>query len=160
MDSSTARGLRIAGVVVALIGLIFAGIGLLSGGDSASWPTTLGTVQEAHVEESLVHGGGARVLPIFTTIVTYEYRVAGQTYTNNRVTPDALVDQDEHANSLTAELVLARYQPGDPVQVHQSPIGGDCGVLCILPDEERLPLYAQVLPGKADCPKVAPIAVQ
>jgi hypothetical protein len=93
------------------------------------WPTTIGTVTNAKVEQ----GRGVRVrlpgqlfrrrIEVFKPVINYTYQVAGQFYQSAKYKNGYITHQGEWVTVLpkTAEKIVAQHPPGQPVTVTYNP---------------------------------------
>jgi hypothetical protein len=119
------------------LAMVIAGAGMLLGmwfmqdraRRSQSWPTTLGTVLEARVEER--SGEKKKYRPI----IRYAYAVNGAAYESDRYSFGSTRQSKNAADGL-----CAKYPPGSQVQVHYDPARPSEAVLILPPAGGTVPL--------------------
>ena len=70
-------------------------------------------------------GSGTRTSTTYTPVVEYTYTVNGATLQGKRLSPGGTMSYDYN----TAQGILSRYQPGQPVTVHYDPANPTQAVL-------------------------------
>lgn len=121
---------RIAAVLIVLmgLGLIQDRVRLLlAGWDSSSWPTVTGEVSEAWASPL----PGAQAGPGWRIGITYDYQVAGQSHTGDRLRFSRRLGGRTRAQ---AEQALVSYVPGGPIEVHYDPANPARSVILAGPD--------------------------
>ncbi len=100
---------------------------------SRRWPTTSGTVTHAQVQKSVqmrrswLHGlFTSKVAETHFVVVKYVYRVGDKTYEGYRASPKGTLT---FSSGAAAEAALARYAPGNTVEVHYDPQNPQIAIL-------------------------------
>ena len=98
---------------------------LISAGATHKWPTATGTIQAVEIEEN------TRQNNPYAVILTYQYEVAGQTYTNDIYSLDTGSSSRERYPTLDRARTAATsaFGIGDSLSVHYNPESPNSSVL-------------------------------
>ena len=115
MAQMSSRGTQLFCSLFIAIGLATVGVGvwlLIRSLRTEHWPVTNGIIQSAEMKSHEGSKGGRTYSPE----VTYSYRVAGASYTGDKVAIGQMSSSSEYAQG-----ILNRYPVGKKVSVHYSP---------------------------------------
>ncbi len=129
MASSSIIGILCGGLFL----LIFIGLGIWlviksiqdkkKAGESQNWPSTLGTITQSQVSESVSTSDDD--LPSYHPSVKYSYAVGGESFESNKIYFGAV----SSGSQKKAQEVIARYSQGSTVTVFYNPINPKEAVL-------------------------------
>jgi uncharacterized protein (TIGR03435 family) len=115
MAQMSNRGAQLFCSLFIVIGLAAVGVGgwlLIRSIRTEHWPVTDGIVQSAELKSHSGNHGGVT----YSAEVTYSYKVAGASYTGDKVSIGQMSSSSEYARG-----ILNRYPVGRKISVHYSP---------------------------------------
>ena len=110
---------------------------------AANWPTVPGVIISAELESYVKHDDGDATT-MYRPLITYEYEVEGQVYTNNRVRVQAFVATNMQSVS---SKKLEEYPVGGAVDVHYDPLNPEDALLEIDPSKINVPMIIGIICG-------------
>jgi hypothetical protein len=109
-------------IMFGAIGLGFGGMSLWQGIRCKSWPHTDGVITSSNIERH--HSTGRHSHDVWGVKISYDYKVAGVSYTGTRVAFGM-----EESSAAHAQSFVVRYPPGKSVPVFYSPGDPESAVL-------------------------------
>lgn len=123
-ESLTTAELLVPGIILGSAGLVSLTLMLIAAAqwikvtNARRWSVAQGTVLESRVSESSDSDGGLQYIPI----ITYEYSVRQQVYTNNRLAfGSRTLIEGGVAGEKKAHKTVAKYPVGSSVEVRYHP---------------------------------------
>jgi len=111
---------------------------------AANWPTVMGVIISAELDSYVKYDDDGDATTMYTPLITYEYEVEGQVYTNNRVRVQAFVATNMQSVS---SKKLEEYPVGGAVQVHYDPFNPEDALLEIDPSKINVPMIIGIICG-------------
>lgn len=93
-------------------------------GESAAWPSTVGTITGSTIAESVSTSDDDNITH-YRPVITYTYQIAGVSYESKRLMFGAV----ESGSNKNAQAVVARYPIGASVPVYYNPLDAKEAVL-------------------------------
>ncbi len=111
---------------------------------AAGWPTVPGVIISAELDSYVKRDEDGDVTTMYTPLITYEYQVDGQGYTNNRVRVQAYAATNMQSVS---SKKLEEYPVGSQVEVHYDPLNPEDALLEIGTGKVNLPIIIGIVCG-------------
>jgi len=138
-------------IVIIIIAAIFAAISYWYGWRTmkknkvaAKWPTVAGVIVSAELDSYVKYDDDGDATTMYTPLITYEYEVEGEVYTNNRVRVQAFVATNMQSVS---SKKLDEYPVGGAVDVHYDPFYPEDALLEIDPSKINIPMIIGIICG-------------
>ena len=111
---------------------------------AAKWPTVSGVIISAELDSYVKRDDDGDATTMYTPLITYEYEVEGQVYTNNRVRVQAYVATNMQSVS---RKKLEEYPVGSAVTVHYDPFNPEDALLEIDAAKINVPMIIGIICG-------------
>jgi len=111
---------------------------------ATNWPTVPGVIISAELDSYIKYDDDGDATTMYTPLITYEYEVEGQVYTNNRVRVQAFVATNMQSVS---SKKLEEYPVGGAVEVHYDPFNPKDALLEINSSKTNLPMIIGIICG-------------
>jgi len=111
---------------------------------AAKWPTVSGVIVSAELDSYIKYDDDGDATTMYTPLITYQYEVEGQVYTNNRVRVQAFVATNMQSVS---RKKVEKYPVGGAVEVHYNPFTPEDALLEINPSRINIPMIIGIICG-------------
>jgi hypothetical protein len=111
---------------------------------AATWPTGTGKIIGAELDSYIKTDDDGDQTTMYTPLITYEYEVEGQVYTNTRVRVQAPVATNFQSVQLKK---LEEYPVGSAVKVHYDPFNPEDALLKLDPAKINVPMIFGIICG-------------
>jgi hypothetical protein len=108
------------------------------------WPTVPGVIIGAELDSYVKYDDDGDASTMYTPLITYEYEVEGQVYSNNRVRVQAFVATNMQSVS---SKKLEEYPVGGAVEVHYDPLNPEDALLEINPSKINILMIIGIICG-------------
>ena len=111
---------------------------------AAKWPTVPGVIISAELDSYVKVDDDGDASTMYTPLITYEYELEGQGYTNNQGRVQAFVATNMQSVS---SKKLEEYPVGGVMEVHYDPLNPEDALLEINPSKINIPMIIGIICG-------------